>query len=184
MTRDKFTTDHLRDGQTLWYFVGFRTHAAAALPGYFNIGIKEQRHTDPTVPNFRGLVMGSAVTVIAADRVKLDLTGRRDIAYSYDNAFPFYIEQGGGVTATGRLSTRFDVIAGAREEWLEYRQTVGTPVAPRTDRTLVTDIGFLYTMGGGASHFGLTLEQTRRKSPLAQKNYRTRQVLSNVKFSF
>ena len=186
-TRNQFVHDPIRNADTVSYFGGFQSHGDAPILGRAQVGYKRQRHEDPNVPDFRGLVGGAALSTVVFDRLKLDLDGDRDLNYSYDDTFPFYVQQGGGLTVTGRLSTRFDVIVSSRAEWLQYSQNFidnDQPVAARTDRATVMGLGFMYTMGGNNSHFGLTLERADRVSPIARKNYRNNRVLTNIKFSF
>ena len=183
-SRMRFVTNSPRDADTISYFGGFTSHGDAAVVGSLTLGYKSQKHSNPGVPDFRGLVASGSLTTIVKDRVRFAFVGDRDINYSYEDQFPFYVQQGTGVTVTLRLSTRFDIIASAKGEWLNYSQVIGDPTAPRTDRATVAGIGFLYTMGGSGSHFGLTFEQADRVSPIPRKNYSNGRVLSNIKFSF
>lgn len=188
-TRHEFLLDPLRSGDTVAYLVGFQSRGDAPIVGRLEGGYKTQRHDNPAVPDFAGLVLGGTVTTVAFDRVKLDLTADRDVHFSYDNDFPFFVQQGAGVTLTGRVSTRLDLIGSARGEWLRYSETfksAGLPLASRTDLATVLGIGFLYSVGGigTGSHFGLTFERAERTSPLPHKTYRNDRVLTNLKFSF
>jgi hypothetical protein len=187
-THSTFPNDPLRNADTVAYLGGFQSHGDAPIAGRLQVGYKVQHHQDPIVPDFRGLVAGGAVTTVVADRLKLELTGDRDLAYSYDDKFPFYVQQGGGLTATGRLSARFDIIGAARAEWMRYDRAIIQDVVlsdRRTDRSTTASLGFLYTMGGGdGSHFGLSYEASDRVSPITAKNYRNHRILTNIKFSF
>jgi hypothetical protein len=187
-SESKFTFDPLRNAETFAYLGGFQSRGDAPITGRLQLGYKLQRHEDPTVPDFKGLVMAGAVSTVVLDRLKLDILADRDVNFSYDNDFPFYVQQGGGLTVTGRLSRRLDLIASARGEWLNYSETfqsAGLGLKSRTDLATVLGVGFLYTVGGVVgSHFGLTFERAERTSPLPHKTYRNDRVLTNLKFSF
>lgn len=187
-TRNTFTFDPIRDADATYYYGGFQSRGDAPITGRFQIGYKTQKHKDPAVPDFKGVVVSGNITTIALDRLKLDLTADRDLAYSYDDAFPYYVQQGGGLTVTGRVSTRLDLIASAKGEWLNYSETylsAGRPLTTRTDLATVYGVGFMFTAAGvTGSHFGLTFERAERRSPLEGKSYRNDRVLTDVKFSF
>ena len=189
--RNEFTFDPLRSGSTFSYMVGFQGRGGAPVTGSLNAGYKTQRHDAAGVPDFKGFVLSGSVSTVAFDRLKLDLLGDRDLFFSYDPNYPFYVQQGGGLTVTARVSTRLDLIGSARGEWLRYSESFLTAALPnelntsRTDTATVLGAGFLYTVGGIAgSHFGLTFERAERMSPLPKKNYRNDRVLTNLKFSF
>ena len=189
-TRTQFLRDPIKSGTTLSYFAGFKTHGDAPILGTLQIGYKAQRHDDPSVPDFRGLVFNTSLTTIVSDRVKLDIVGDRDLNYTYEPDFPFYVQQGAGVNLTARASTRLDLLGSGRGEWLHYSDSFesgGLPLASsRTDLATVFGIGFLYNAGGttAGSHFGLTLERAGRVSPLSGKSFRNNRVLTNIKFNF
>ena len=187
-SRNRFTYNPLRSGVTRAYMGGFQSHGDSPVTGRAQVGYKIQQHDDPAVPDFTGVVFAASVTTIIMDRVKLDAIGDRDIQFSYDDHYPFYVQQGGGLTLTGRIDPRLDLIGSARSEWLHYSETylsAGLPLKSRTDLATVFGAGFLYSVGGpGGSHFGLTFERAQRRSPLPGKTYRNDRVLTNLKFSF
>jgi hypothetical protein len=188
-SQNTFDLNPLRSASTLYYFGGFQTHGDAPILGRLQVGYKRQQHENPEVPDFKGLVLNGTVTTVALDRLKLELAGDRDLSYSYDDKFPFYVQQGGGLTVTGRLSTRFDAIVGGRAEWLDYSETFlseAEQANPRTDLATTASVGFMYRLGGteSGSHFGLTFERAQRTSPIERKNYRNNRVLTNIKFNF
>jgi hypothetical protein len=188
-TRTKFLIDTVKSARTLSYFGGIKTHGEAPIVGQIIIGYKTQRHDDPSLPDFKGLVVNTGLTFVAADRVKVEVSGDRDLYYSYEPNFPYYVQQGAGVNLTGRASTRLDLLASARGEWLRYSDaynTGGIPLASHNEIASVYGVGFLYNAGGTTtgSHFGLTLERAERISPLVGRSYRNSRVLTNIKFSF
>lgn len=187
-SRTEFVLDPLRSANTMSYLGGFQSRGDAPIQGRLHVGYKAQRHDDPSVPDFRGLVLGATLATVAFDRVRLEVTGDRDVNYSYEENFSFYVQQGGGLAITGRLSTRFDLLASLKTEWLHYSETFrsgGLLLSKRIDLATVAGVGFVYSAGGAAgSHFGLTYEIARRDSPLPNKNFRNNRVLTNIKFSF
>jgi hypothetical protein len=188
-TRSDFRLNPLRSGTAWSHFGGFESRSDAPIAGSLRLGYKVQKHDDPAVKDFRGLVAGASLTSIVLDRVKMLVTGDRDVAYSYDDDFPFYVQQGGGVALTIRTSTRLDLLASARAEWLLYSDTFKEGdrlLDSRTDRATTFGAGFFYKMGGteAGSAFGLTLEQAQRNSPIDSKDFRNRRVLTNIRLSF
>jgi hypothetical protein len=188
-TRTEFLLNPLRSGTALAYFGGFESAADATISGSLKVGYKVQTHDDANVKDFRGAIARATLTTILLDRVKMQVTGDRDINYSYDDDFPYYVEQGGGVSLTIRTSTRLDLLTSARAEWLVYGDTfklADPPPPSRTDLSTTYGIGFLYRMGGSetGSAFGLTFEQAQRRSPLVGKDFKNGRVLTNIRLSF
>jgi hypothetical protein len=188
-TRQKFLLNPLRSNDQLSYFAGFEARGDTPVVGKLQIGFKEQRLDDPQLKDLKEVIVHGNLTTIAADRFQLVVTGDRDISFSYDDDFPFYIENGASLTVTTRVSTRLDLITGARAELLVYSENYKEGVhllSSRKDLYTAASLGFLYKMGGteSGSAFGLTLEQAQRASPIDGKDFNNRRVLTNIKLSF
>jgi hypothetical protein len=189
-SRQKFLLNPLRSSDSHYYFAGFEARGDTPVIGKLQVGFKEQIHEDPNLKDIRIVVVHTNITTIAADRVQLVVSGDRDVAFSYDDDFPFYIENGISVAATIRVSTRLDLLAGGRAALLvysdNYKQGGLLLQSGRTDRYSTASLGFLYKMGGteSGSAFGLTLEQAQRSSPLEGKDFNNRRVLTNIRLSF
>lgn len=187
-SRNRFTYDPLRSGDTVSYMAGFQSRGDSPITGRVQLGYKVQHHDDRTVPDFSGVVLSALVSTVVSDRIKLDVSGDRDLQFSYDDHYPFYVQQGGSLKLTARVNTRLDLIGSALVEWLHYSDSylsAGLPLTSRTDLATVLGLGFLYFVGGpGGSHLGLTFERGQRDSPLPQKTYRNDRVLTNLRFSF
>jgi hypothetical protein len=186
-TRDQFRREITRDNDSYFYFGGFHGGGEGApLVGELRVGYKEQRHTDRTIKDFKGLAMSGDITTTLLDHIRLTLKANRDVGYSYDNVFPFYLQEGAGVNALFRISTRLDLLASYRQDFLRYRYVIGGPDRSRDEMGIVSTVGFIYNMGGGeGSHFGLTYEQAKRDAPgVERRNFKSSRVLSNLRFSF
>ena len=183
--RDRFTKSPLRDNDSYYYYGGIRTKQGATFVGSATVGYRQQRHKDPSVPDFTGLTANVDVSLVPNEFFRLDLNGGRDLGYSYQEQYPYFVQQTGGGTLTNRLAEHFDVVASARAIWLRYDETMAGLKDPHTDRTLVIGIGTGYYVGGGnGTRLGILFERAQRVSPIANRNYLTNRFSTNYRFSF
>lgn len=183
--RDRFTKSPLRDNDSFYYYAGVRTKTGATIVGSATAGIRQQKHTDPRVPDFKGIIADVDLALVPNEFVRLDLNGGRDLGYSYQEKYPYFVQQTGGGTLTNRFSDHLDVVASARATWLRYDETMAGLKDPRTDRTVVLGIGTGYFLGGGSgTRLGILFERAQRVSPIADRNYVTNRFSSNYRFSF
>lgn len=183
--RDRFSNSPLRDNDNFNYYAGLRTKQGATFVGSATVGFRQQKHNDPIVPNFKGITANIDVSVIPSEFFKLDLNGGRDVGYSYQAEYPYYVQQGGGAVLTNRFAEHFDVVLGAKSTWLVYSDTITGGKAPRTERTMVFSVGPGFFVGGGnGTRLGFTFERSQRVSPIEARNYVTNRFSTNYRFSF
>jgi len=183
--RDRFSKSPLRNNDSYYYYAGLRTKQGATFVGSATAGYRQQRHTDPSVPNFNGVIAKVDVSVIPNEFLKLDVSGGRDLGYSYQEKYPYFVQQDGGATVTNRFSEHLDVVASARATWLHYDETMVGLKDPHTDRTTVFGLGMGYFVGGGnGTRLGILFERAQRVSPIGDRNYVTNRFSSNYRFSF
>lgn len=183
--RDRFPNSPLRDNDNMYYYAGIRTKQGATYVGSATVGFRQQKHNDPTVPNFKGVTANIDVAVIPSEVFKLELSGLRDLGYSYQAEYPYFLEQGGGAVLTNRFAEHFDVQLSARATWLNYSDTITGGRAPRNEHTVVFGIGPGYFVGGGnGTRLGFTFERAQRVSPVSNRNYITNRFSTNYRFSF
>lgn len=184
-SRRRFTYSPLRDSDDVFYFAGIESSTEARLALNFKVGWMEQRHKDPTVPGFRGVSGSGSVGFVVGDVMRLDLAGNRTMAMSYEEIYPYYVEEGGSVRSVIRFSPHFDLRFDARAAWLKYDKTVTADARPRTDRTVVLGGEFGYYFGGAdGTRVGIRYEYAERDSANPVKNYARSRVLSDFRLNF
>lgn len=183
--RDRFSKSPLRDNDSYYAYAGIRTKTGAMFTGSATVGYRQQKHNDPSIPSFKGVTANVDVSMIPNELFRVDLTGMRDLGYTYQLEYPYFIQNGGGISVTNRWSESFDIMATARATWLNYDKTMAGLSAPHTDRTLVFSIGPGYYIGGsGGMRLGVQYERAQRSSPISSRNYVTNRITTSYRLSF
>jgi hypothetical protein len=181
----RFRFSPIRDSDDYFYFAGFESAAEARIGLNLKVGWQEQRHVDPTVPGFKGVVGSGGVGFIVKDFMKVDVGGRRTINRSYEERFPYYLQEGGDVRSHIRFSQYFDIILDGRLDYLKYDTTVTGESVDRRDRTMVLGGEFGYFFGGAdGTRVGIRYEYATRRSPVDIKNYARSRFYSSFRLNF
>jgi hypothetical protein len=175
----------LRNAHDRYYFAGVETHDGALLVGQAFAGYKTRTPLDPTVAPYNGFAGNADMSLVAGEASKIEVSASRDVQFSYDENYSYYVEDGGGAALTRRLMPLLDLQLMARASWLHYTPLLVGTALPRTDRVTVLGAGLGYFLGGGSgSRYGVNIELDQRQSPIADKNYRGLRVFSSVKLTF
>ena len=183
--RDRFSKSPIRDNDNHYYYAGIRMKEGAMFVGSATVGFRQQLHKDPTVPDFKGVTADISLSVVPSEFLRVELSGGRDLGYSYQEKYPYFVQQSGGATLTNRFSEHMDVVLSGRGSWLHYDDTIAGLKDPYTDRTMVFGIGTGYFVGGGnGKRLGILFERAQRTSPIAGRSYATNRLSTNYRFSF
>jgi len=183
--RLRYTQATIRDSDDLYYFGGVESSSESPLGLNLRVGWLEQRHKDPTVVGFEGVVATGSMTFIVQDFMQVSLGADRQIGQSYGEVSPSYLEEGGEARTTIRFSEHFDLKFDAKAKWLRYRETFTGDDLPRLDRSLVAGAEFGYYFGGASgTRVGIRYELAKRTSPVDLKNYTRSRVYSDFRLSF
>lgn len=184
-SRVRFDVATIRDSDDVYYFGGLESSQESRLGLNLKVGWMEQRHVDPTVTGFKGLAASGSTTFIVGDFMQLRLGGERRPGLSYEEDYPYYVQQGGDVRSHIRFNPYFDLVFDGRASWLRYGDTVTGASAPRLDRTTVLGAEFGYFFGGSqGTRVGIRYEYAERTSPNELKNYARSRIYSAFRLSF
>lgn len=183
--RDRFEKSPLRNNDSWYYYGGLRTKQGATFVGSVTAGFRKQLHTDPSVPDFSGLIANFDLSLVPTEFFRFDLQAGRDSTYSYQEEYPYIVDQGGTFTMTNRFADRFDWVATAQGQWLRYDKTIGGGSNARTDRTTVYGVGAGFYLGGGTGkRIGFLYEHAQRISPIDTRSYVTNRISTNYRLAF
>lgn len=183
--RKRFRTALERDSDDVYYYAGLESSAESRLGLNLKIGWAEQRHKDPTVQGFSGVIGSASTAFVVADVMQLRFSGDRRLGLSYLEQYPYYVEEGGEARTTIRFMPQFDLRFDAQLRWLSYRNTVTGVEDPRQDKSLVLGGEFGYFLGGtSGTRVGIRYEYAERTSPVALKNYKRSRFYSQFSLSF
>jgi hypothetical protein len=160
--RSRFDFSPLRDSNTLRIAPTITFSPMGLITGSASLGYRRFDGKDPSLPDYSGLVASGSVSVLLANRFKVDATFIRDIRYSFEEQQPYYLVTGGRGTITTQLTGGFDVrVTGGRES-LAYRN-LGVTAPTGVDRFIVYGAGIGYRIGIRA-RLGVDAEHSQRSS--------------------
>ena len=160
--RSRFNFSPLRDSNTLRIAPTITFSPLGLITGTASLGYRRFDGKDPSLPDYSGLVASGSVSVLLADRFKVDATFTRDVRYSFEEQQPYYLVTGGRGTVTTLLARGFDVrVTGGRES-LAYRN-LGVNAPTGLDRFIVYGAGIGYRIGT-QGRLGVDAEHSQRSS--------------------
>lgn len=133
------------------------------LQGSASVGYRRFTGRDNGFENYSGLVAAGSLGASVADRFKLETTFRRDVMYSYEERFPYYVQSGGRGSVTTLLAGGFDVKVSGGHEALNYRAFPGSAETGR-DTVVTYGVGLGYQIAARA-RFVVEAEFINRASP-------------------
>ena len=168
--RDRFQFSPFRDADSVRVQGGFDLSEHALISGRVRVGYRKFDGI-AGLPRYSGVVASAASGFSIAGRARVDLKFDRDVAYSFESTFPYYVVTGGLVTVTPRLTQTWDVQARGGGQRLAYRSVTGSiATADRVDRYTTAGGGVGYYLGP-TLRLGLNLDQQRRSSPFQIRDY-------------
>ncbi|MCC7125965.1 MAG: outer membrane beta-barrel protein [Acidobacteria bacterium] len=147
---DRFTLAPERDADGFRLMPGVEFNRFALIAGSAAVGWRTLRPSSPVVPEYSGVA--ARVQLSSTIRDSLRVTGGydRDITYSFQPAFPYYLQTTMSLSATQRLGERWDLVGAAGTQRLAYQQMAAL-LGP--DLGSVTDMMTGTTLGGSLGYF-------------------------------
>lgn len=185
VSRARFDVATIRDADDIAVFAGIEGKRDAAIDGYIEAGWRERKARDPLAPSFSGPVARASAAFVLWDQVRIAFGADRDLAWSGDEAYTFYVQQGGTTSVAWRPHDRFEIVGTGRYYDLVYEDPIGEAVDPRTDSVYAYGGGFgFFLRGYPGTRLGVTAERAVRESVLAGRRYDTPRIFTTVGFSF
>ena len=183
--RSRFATATVRDSDDRAVFIGIEGKKDAGLEGFVDVGWRERTPLTDGAPRFSGLVARASASFVLWEQVLVSFGADRDIAWSYDDAYAFYTQQGGSTIVTWRPHDRFELTASGRRYQLVYDNALRSEAVLRTDDTYGYGGGFGFFLHGyPGTRLGFTVERQVRDSVIADRRYDTPRFFTNIGFSF
>jgi len=170
--RDRFEFAAARDTRSYRVDTGFDLDPSALISGRGRIGYRQLEGVGSDVPAYSGLVASVAAGATVGGRTRLDVTTERDVTYSWEPDYPYYVQTGVLVTATPRLTDRWDVQGRIGRYRMAYRPVRGseTLLADRVDSYGLYGTGLGYHFGRDL-RIGFNVDRERRTSPVQRRFY-------------
>jgi hypothetical protein len=185
LSESTFDGAPLRNSRDLSAWVGIEGKRGAGLEGHVDLGWRTRTPEDPTAPSFEGLVARASAAFVLWEQVRVAFGLDREVPWSYDDAYTFYLQEGGSTTITWRPAQRLDLVASGRHYWLHYDHGLDERAVLRVDKVFSYGGGIGYFITGNpGTRLGLTVERAVRDSILADRRYDSLRYFTNVGFSF
>ena len=174
---DRFDFTPSRDSDSTRVDTGFDLSPSALIAGRGRIGYRRIFGTGGVYPGYSGAVASVAASSTLRGRTHLDVTVDRDISYSWEPLYPYYVRTGAMATITPQLTARWDVRGRLGIQRLAYRPVAGVPgvMEDRVDRVALIGGGVGYRVGRDV-RVGIGVDRERRETPVlrhAYEGYRT-----------
>jgi hypothetical protein len=152
VSQERFVYSPLRDADTLRIQPGVEFKAPALIVGSAYVGMRRLVALHDELPNYHGMVASARLRFRLPASAVLEVSGDRDLAYSYDPHRPYFVVNGYGLSVRRRIVGRFDAsVAGLRQRY-SYRDLAmsdPTPTPPgvaREDATVVYSASLGYAL--------------------------------------
>jgi len=170
-TQDRFDHERLRNSDSYAVKPGFEFKPFALISGKVSVGFRHFNVLNDSVEDFQGLVaaVDAKYTLTTSTQIAAQLN--RDLAFSFEERFPYYTLTSSALLLRQRLSTSWDMVFRGGMQSLAYR-AVKTDLAnvPFTDRGQFAGFGVGYLIGE-TLRVGFDANYYARKSQVSQRNY-------------
>jgi hypothetical protein len=176
-SRDRFEIDTSRNADSLRVESGFELSPFALISGRGRVGYRTFTGVGGALARYSGVVASVAAGSTVAGRTRIDVGVDRDVNYSWEFLYPYYVLTGVDLSVTPRLTQRWDVQLRSGLHHLAYRASEGVAdlLQHRVDTHAAVGAGIGYHVGRDL-RLGLNVDRDRRTSPVlvrAYEGYRT-----------
>jgi hypothetical protein len=184
--QDRFVLQPTRDSDSYQAMPGIEFAPQALLKGTAYIGY---RRFTPSVaellPAFSGVVGEVGLAYTLRGSTTLGTSYRRDLAYSYSELQPFFVDNAIGVTVRRALGRRFDMLlSGDRHEYhYQNALTAGADAGRRRDLTHAYAMSLGYRIGH-EGRLGFGVSYAERESTERRRRYTNLRVGSSFSYGF
>jgi hypothetical protein len=178
----RFDSASFRDNES-WLFVPTLNFSPdALLAGQAAVGYRSLTALTAGVPDFRGVIANVALRYSPLPSTSIGFGGSRDIAYSYETAYPYYLLSEVRALFTQRIVAAFELTAQGRLEWLDFSVVEGL-AASREDSVAIYGGGAGYRMGDMV-RVGVDVEWSERQSDQPGHSYQGTRIFGSFRYGF
>jgi len=182
---DRFEFSPLRDSNSTTGGVSVAFDPVALIKGSATFGYRSFEPVQPGLAAFKGVTANANLSYTLLDTTRFGFILNRDVQYSYDVTQPYYLMTSIEGSIAQQIFGPVDVVGRAGRQSLAYRDRAGVSV-PAVDRT-----DLVHSYGGGVGyHFGrelrlgFNIDQYRRLSDVAQRQYDDLRIGSSLTYGF
>ena len=170
--QDRFDNDLVRNADSIAVRPGFEFKPFALISGKVFVGFRHFNVLSDAIQDYQGPIAMVDVKYTLTTTTQIGATINRDLAFSYDNASPYYALADSALMLTQRIASSWDARAVGSFQSLAYRGIKDTTVseASRTDRARMFGAGVGYLLGD-SMRLGVDVNYYVRRSQQTQRNY-------------
>jgi hypothetical protein len=171
LDRERFEHSSDRDANSVRVVSGFELAPSALISGRVTGGMRASRPLDTVTPPFTGAVGAADVSYVLLGANRLSFRAARDLDYSYDTRWPYYVATGFTAAVRRQVAASWDAQISIGRQSLAYRASTLAPAgAERRDRISTLGIGAGYRLGR-TSRLIFSVDRTIRRSELPGHGY-------------
>jgi hypothetical protein len=180
--RVRFDTSTFRNTDSDVILARFDFDPEALLSGDASVGYRMMTTAVPDAPDYRGPVAAVGLTYAGLPSTRFDVQMSRDVSYSYEDSYPYYVSTAVLISITQRITGPLDLVARGRRAWLDYQPIEGW-ADPRTDQTDRYGGGVGVRLGD-YSRVGFEVEWVERRSVEPLRRYMGTRYFGSVDYGF
>ncbi|MEQ1727567.1 MAG: outer membrane beta-barrel protein [Vicinamibacterales bacterium] len=169
-SRDRFPFSSDRDSDSVRVAAGLDFDPRALIAGRFKIGYRKFDGVGGGVPDFRGVTSMASLRTVVRTRTQLQLTLSRDLDYSFEALYPYYVLTSTTLSVIPRLTQKWDVEGRFGMDRLAYEKFVGLSLPDRLVRFIRFGGGVGYHLGRNI-RLAFNVDRERRRSPAEGQGY-------------
>jgi hypothetical protein len=171
LERTRFDHSSDRDADSVRVVSGLELAPSALVSGRVTAGMRAWRPLDTAAPPFTGMVGAADVSYVLLGANRLSFRAARDLDYSYDKRWPYYVATGFTAAVRRQVAASWDAQVSIGRQSLAYRASSLAPAdAQRRDRVSTLGIGAGYRLGRTSRLF-FSVDRTIRRSELPGHGY-------------
>jgi hypothetical protein len=171
-SRERFEFTPTRDSSSARVEAGFDLAPSALIGGYGRIGFRRFVGSGGALPRYSGIVAAVTAASTIRGRTRVEVTTERDLNYSWEPDYPYFVLSGVTFAVTPQLTPRWQVTGRTSLRRLAYRTALGVPelIRHRVDRVDVVGGGIGLRVGGDM-RLGINVDRERRTSPVRRRAF-------------
>jgi len=182
LEQNRFTTSTFRDNDSYLLGGAFAFDPEALLAGSATVGYRGLQARTEGTPDFRGVIANISLTYTGLPTTRLGVGVSRDIAYSYEDQYAYYVDNSLSASLTQNVVGPVELVARGRVAWLDYTGEVsGAP--DRQDRVSDYGGGVGFKLGA-ASRLGFEAAWVERRSDVPDRNYQGLRLFGSINYGF
>ncbi len=180
LQRVRFDQAVVRDNDNYAFLSTIDLSPDALLNGRASVGYRNLQAQASGVSDYRGVVANAILSWTALSSTSLGFGVERDVAYSFEEIYPYYLQNGVNASVTQRLVGSLEAAVRGRRAWLDYE--VIENAAPRRSDQITSYGGGIGYRFGDRTRLGLDVEQVERHSDLSEREYRGLRVFGSFRY--